>query len=314
MICNRDARLGFINVSTVTVSGLTFTGCFNNYVAAVIQLFQLENSTFFGSYDQEFEAVVNATVLSIEKSTANLDRVEFLSIAAILAEAPQDVILGRENSTAPSSTVERMSIISLRQSNLSVTQSRFEGNSVSFNSRIIDDQYGSNITITNTIFIKNIVAAAVDNILTAVPVFAMSYNGSTVKIHDCEFIQNIGAVLIFGDSSNVLISQARFTENTAAPLSSTIFVNRTVLVIDQSTFTNNIGNILAAQETCTFISHSEFLSNNGNLSAVLAFLNGMIIIDTSKFVNNTPGLFILGVKNITTLSVSRSEFVDNAVT
>ena len=44
MIYDRNARFGYINVSVVTVSGLTFTGCFNNYVASVDQIFQLENS------------------------------------------------------------------------------------------------------------------------------------------------------------------------------------------------------------------------------------------------------------------------------
>ena len=61
IICGHNARFKFRNVSTVTVSGLKFVGCFENHVIFVSQ-FQLENSIFFGSG----QAKVNGTVLSID--------------------------------------------------------------------------------------------------------------------------------------------------------------------------------------------------------------------------------------------------------
>ena len=70
--CGHKARFEFSNVSTVTISGLEFIGCFQSHVITVPR-FQLENSGFFGNG----RAIVNSTVLRIEESTAYLDRVVF---------------------------------------------------------------------------------------------------------------------------------------------------------------------------------------------------------------------------------------------
>lgn len=69
-----NARFEFRNVSVITVSGLKFVGCFENHVISVSQ-FQLEHSGFFSNG----QALVNSTVLIIEGSVANLDRVAFIS-------------------------------------------------------------------------------------------------------------------------------------------------------------------------------------------------------------------------------------------
>ena len=54
--CGDNARFEFRNVGIVTVSGLEFVGCFENYVLSVGQ-FQLENSAFCGNG----WAIVNST-------------------------------------------------------------------------------------------------------------------------------------------------------------------------------------------------------------------------------------------------------------
>ena len=77
--CGHNARFKFINVSSVTVSGLEFVGCFGNYVLSVGHI-QLENSAFRGNS----RAIVNSTtVLSIEESVTNLDRVAFIGCRKI---------------------------------------------------------------------------------------------------------------------------------------------------------------------------------------------------------------------------------------
>ena len=43
IVCGRNVRFGFKNVSIVTMSGLEFVGCFNTFVVSVGR-FQLENS------------------------------------------------------------------------------------------------------------------------------------------------------------------------------------------------------------------------------------------------------------------------------
>ena len=84
------------------------------------------------------------TVLSIDEKTANLDRVELLDATPWPKDTDNCTVI------ATSLMVERVSVISLSQSNLNITQSRFEGNRLSnyYDSRIIYDKYGSNITIT----------------------------------------------------------------------------------------------------------------------------------------------------------------------
>ena len=72
--CHHSARFEFRNISTVTMSGLEFIGCSENRVISVDQ-FQLENPGFVGN------GIIHNTVaiLSVEGSTAKLDRVLFLS-------------------------------------------------------------------------------------------------------------------------------------------------------------------------------------------------------------------------------------------
>ena len=73
--CSHDARFEFMNVSTVTVSGLEFVGCFENSIVCV-KRFELKNSTFLGNGINEAKA--NGTVLFIQKSTANLEGVALI--------------------------------------------------------------------------------------------------------------------------------------------------------------------------------------------------------------------------------------------
>ena len=97
--CHHSARFEFRNVSTVTVSGLEFIGCYENRVISVDQ-FQLENSGFIGN------GIIPGTVLSIKESTAKLDKVLFLS----------------QNSRL------RAAIVCVINSNLSVSHSTFKSN------------------------------------------------------------------------------------------------------------------------------------------------------------------------------------------
>ena len=99
IICSYNARFEFRNVSTVTVSGLEFIGCLEHFVIYVVR-FQVENSGFFGN-DQ---AMVNGTVMSIEESSASLDRVAFMSTVEKLEtsatpQVPEDCLVGTIKTT-----------------------------------------------------------------------------------------------------------------------------------------------------------------------------------------------------------------------
>ena len=130
------------------MNGLEFVGCFENHVIFVGH-FQLENSGFFGNG----QAMVNGTVLSIEESVASLDRVAFISAVEKLQtsatpQMPQDCY-----ACTIEITDEVIGIL-LQHSNISITQSLFEGNKVGLGA-IIYDELGSDVTISNTIFVNN---------------------------------------------------------------------------------------------------------------------------------------------------------------
>ena len=325
--CGHNARFAFRNISIVTVSGLEFVGCFENHVLSVGQ-FQLENSGFSGNG----QPLVNGTVLSIEESTAGLNRVAYVSVI----DKPltiQQVLETLPNCTELDqifSTVDRAIGISLTRSSISITQSWFEGNNVGLIGGVIYDEFGSDITIVNTTFINN---SAGDftcyccNNFTSGIVYANGH-GNTVKIYASKFDQNIG-MLIFGDNCNMLITHTKFINNTGSGIlyatnTSTISVthseflfNKDILgayhgvitSIDHSKFINNTGSwILYATNTSTIsVTHSEFLFNKDILGAYHGVITS---IDHSKFINNT-GLWILYATNTSTISVTHSEFLFN---
>ena len=298
--CGHNARFAFRNVSIVTVSGLEFVGCFENHVLSVGQ-FQLENSGFFGNG----QPLVNGTVLSIEESTASLNRVAYVSVIdkPLTIQQVLEIPYHSYNCTELvqiSSTMDRAIGISLTRSSISITQSWFEGNNVGLIGGVIYDEFGSDITIVNTTFINN---SASDlwytkyrgNYFTSGIVYANG-NGNTVKIYASKFVQNIG-MLIFGDNCNMLITHTKFINNEYWDIKHNFYSYAAAVYVIYTNLT---------------ISHSTF-TNNGPGGALLQTLYEVITIDHSKFINNS-GSWILYTTNTSTISVTHSEFADNTVT
>ena len=303
--CCHNARFAFRNISIVTVSGLEFVGCFENHVLSVGQ-FQLENSGFFGNG----QPLVNGTVLSIEESTASLNRVEYVSVIDKPLTTQQVLELPYHLHSCTElaqifSTMDRAIGISLTRSSISITQSWFEGNNVGHIGGVIYDEFGSDITIVNTTFINNSASDFAcyccnstcycgNNFISGI-VYANGH-GNTVKIYASKFVQNIG-MLIFGDNCNMLITHTKFIDNEYGDIQHSFYSYAAAVYV---IYTN-----LA-------ISHSTF-TNNGPGGALVQTLYGVITIDHSKYINNT-GSRILYATNTSTISVTHSEFVDNAVT
>ena len=295
IVCGHNARFEFRNVSIVTVSGLEFVGCLENHVVSVGQ-FQLKDSFFFGNG----QTIVNSTVLTIVESTANLDRVAFISVVQL-----------QENCTATNSPMNRMIGISLNRSTTRVTQSWFEGNKVVLGG-LIYDEFGSDITIVNTTFVNNSASNPFYhgcNITVGISsgiVYAKSH-GSAVKLYDSKFVENMG-LIIFGDNCNMLITHSKFISNKYD--AAIVYATRTNLVISHSTFINNTGQALDPRYTKMSITHNEFIGKNldqfTKYTMSLNVLYGMIIsVDPNKLINNTGLVFQPNV------SISHSEFVGN---
>ena len=294
--CGHNARFAFRNISIVTVSGLEFVGCFENHVLSVGQ-FQLENSGFFGNG----QPLVNGTVLSIEESTASLNRVAYVSVIDKPLTIQQVLEIPYHSYKCTElaqifSTMDRAIGISLTRSSISITQSWFEGNNVGLIGGVIYDEFGSDITIVNTTFINN----SAGDLYTAYTCYCLNNftsgivyangHGNAMKIYASKFVQNAG-LLIFGDNCNMLITHTKFINNDIkySFCAVVVHVTYTNLTISHSTFTNN------------------------GAASVETHYGVITSIDHSKFINNT-GSWILYATNTSTISVTHSEFADNTVT
>ena len=274
---NCNARFEFGNVSTVTVSGLEFVGCFENYVISVDQV-QLENSGFYGNG----QAIVSGTVLSIEESTASLDRVAFtLAVEKLQTSAAPQV--PEDCNARMIETMDEVIGILLKRSCISITQSRFEGNKVGLGA-VIYDEFGSDITISTTIFINNSATQYYSSncCFAGGIVYVSSQQGSTVKIYHSKFEKNIGVIiLIYGDDmyiSSVSIVHSEFVDNT-------IIGPRTVI-------------------------NGSFQSNS-----LVTFVGVMVTtMNLSDFINNKASFAVVHIQYCTTAeNLAKNVFIDNSV-
>ena len=304
IVCSHNARFEFRNISSVSVIGLEFSGCFETYVLSVGH-FHLESSAFYG----HGQTISNGTVMTIKDSVANLTRVVFLSAIEKLHNSTVHQGVS-ESSTAAISSSNRVIGILLERSIIEITQSLFERNNVGIGGFVIHDQYGSKITIISTTFVHNTASCLSECNITGGIVYAIS-KGSIVQINESKFVRNVG-VVIFRMNGSIFITHTKLINNECTGRFATIYITNASLAISQSIFTNNNGSILKAKHTNVSIRYSEF---NGNIGFfTMCMLSGMIInIDYSKFVNNN-GFQTLGVVNTSMVSVTHSEFVENTAT
>ena len=276
IICNSSARFEFRNISTVTITGLEFVGCFQNLVASVGR-FQLKDSGFFG------QTIFNGTVLIIEDSVASLDRAFVSAIekdqTSTAPQVPEDCYAG---------TIEtRNAVIGvlLRRSNVRIIQSWFERNKVDLGA-VIYDEYGSDIMISNTIFINNSATQYCNDYCCFAGgiVYVSKQHRSTVKIYHSKFEGNIGvAIMNHGDNtytSTVSITHSEFIGNTVTVISS-----RTVF------------------------SYGGFISNS------LVYLDAALVtVRLSKFINNMANFAVVHISHYynTPENLTNNVFIDNS--
>ena len=281
IMCGRKARFEFRNVSTVTVSGLEFIGCLDNHVVSVGH-FQLENSGFFGSG----EAIVNGTVLSIEESVASLDRVAFVSAVEMSLNTIKVQELLEYCTVEPTDPVVG---ILLNRSNISITQSLFEGNKVGFGA-VIYDQFDSDIMISDTSFVNNSAIEYCNEyccIKGDIVYLAESWE-STVKLYHTKFMHNNGVrQAIFIHGGNMEILHSKFVNNT---------VFETILCTEKA-------------DTIT-VTHSKFIDNTAtDLIEIDAVIN---TVSFTEFINNIAISSIVFVPYYSTSeNLTSNVFMDN---
>ena len=294
IICDHNARFEFRNISIVTVSGLDFVGCFENYVLSIGH-FQIEKSKFHR------KAVANGTVLTIDESISTLDRVVFITTVGTNLQDGAAYVNSSEG--CPTALTDRAIGVLSRRSVIVVTQSWFEGNNVGLG-RVIDN-YDSDIMIFNTTFVNNSAKRfcySYNCCFTGSIVYASGLQGCTVKLYGNKFVQNVGvAIVSFG--GNMLISHSSFINN-SAPLEMVYGTDANKLSI------NKIGQILQARITKLSIRYSEFVGNNAAVSIVEACGRVTVSVDHSTFTKNTGRVLYTWDASV---FITHSEFVDNTV-
>ena len=191
-----------------------------------------------------------------------------------------------------------------RRSVIVVTQSWFEGNNVGLG-RVIDN-YDSDIMIFNTTFVNNSATTYCyyNCCFNGSIVYANDSQGSTVKLYDCNFVQNVG-VVIFPSRDNLLISHSKFINNSAPHM-------MMYATDSNNTFIDKIGQILKdGDKSIISIRYSEFVGNNASVSIVEGFGRMIVSVDHNKFTNNSG--IVLCTENADTINIAHSEFVDNTV-
>ena len=268
IICSHNARFEFKNVSTVTMNGFKFVRCFQNHVQSVDQ-FQLEHSGFFGNG----EAIINGTVLTIDKSSAKLDSVVFIASVEKLETSTKPQL--PENCFEHTLSVETMSIVIvllLKHSNIRITESLFTGNKVDLGA-VLYSKFSNDTDIVNTIFVNNSAGQHCnDDCCFNGGIVYASENRKTINIYHSKFEKNIGMTFFcLGDNtytSAVSIIHSEFVDNTTedsrvlsrAGFVSNVLVelNRVKSTIHLSEFNNN----RAGFAVMSLHPHTENLSNN----------------------------------------------------
>ena len=271
----QNARLEFSNISTVTVSGLEFVGCFESHVISVSR-FQLDNSGFFGNG----QAIVNGTVLSIEESVASLDRVAFISAVEKLqtSAAPQ---APEECFARTIETADEVIGILMKHSNISITQSRFEGNKVGLGA-VIYEEIDSDVMISNTVFANNS-ATQYCYSFCCFPggiVYVSSQHRSTVKIYHSRFEENIGVAVIVSRhsmyTSEVSIIHSEFINNT---------VNDTQRIVITGIY--QTGSLITLDRIMPTVSLNEFINNRVSRAIInMRYYNMDEYMTNNVFIDN----------------------------
>ena len=198
-----------------------------------------------------------------------------------------------------------MNGILLKSSNIRITQSQFEGNTVQFGALIYVES-GSHVTIVHTTFVNNSASSLSDCNITASIVYTVG-NGNTVNINSCKFVENVG-IIIFGDDGSIPITTYRLVMPGANNECRGYFAN---LANNHSNETRGVPDI-HTRHTKMNIMKSDFNGNTGYF--IMYILGGMITnVDYSEFINNTS-TWLLYTTNASELSVTHSEFVNNSAT
>ena len=295
--CHQSAGFKFDNINNLWMRGLTFFGCNNR--ALSVKLFKMENSVFQGQNDSETALVLNETNIVIRNSSFISNTVgSYFSIVAGIRSI--DVCVG--------------GAIFSTQSNVTVVESNFVGNSAEIGGAIYIHQL-SNITITNSTFFKNRATNAKFD--TQCSDSVLDRNAWTENFKHCSG----GVIAMF--TSRLTISHSTFSNNTsecgdggAGALS---VQQDSVATIDNCEFLNNTvngfgGAIIVDRRSSATVDTSTFYYNSANEGGVIyVVLDSIMVVSDSKFVNNSANVRggVVALDRTSQLTNRGSQFINN---
>ena len=322
VMCTNDSNIHFSQSQSIHITNLEFIGCGGN---------QVKNVKDFLVYNTKFEGQENSeTALELIGTTAQIFDSMFVSNRkgvyrhCILFDPDRGCILDGFIGGV---------IFANSNSNITISQSRFEDNRADFGGAIFTNS--SIISMSGNVFNNNSVtygggglsfnnsaitvnASIFSNNHAAIGGGALSSFNSTVTIEASEFHDNIatntGGVLVVMNST-ITIKISNFNGNSAYRGGVLYSLQWSTITIEASEFDGNYaywGGVLASLNTSTFmIKVSKFNSNSATLGGVLDFANSSIIIEGDEFSSNRAYWGGVLYSDSSNIIVEGSEFSSN---
>ena len=300
IVCRNYAHI-FLNCSQcIHITNMEFIGCGGNQVKN-IEEFVLQNTKFKGGVD-------SGTALELIETTAQIVNGTFVSNRmgkSKVVRVPDyftDLVGGAIIAT---------------HSKIDISHSDFENNGAEVGGAIFAEQ-GSNITMSNTIFIGNQGIHNHNPFLGAGG--AMYQTDSIVTMTNCHFEYNTASTggVLYSENSTITIEASEFQNNAATSGGVLMDSSSSTIRIGASEFHNNTairdGGVLYSSSSNITIEASEFHNNNATSGGVLCSRSSNITIGASE-VHNTAAWRGGALDSFNcTITVEASEFHNNNAT
>ena len=244
--CGQLAKISFKMIELLVINGLKFVGCRGNKADSV-QQFVIADSAF--THGENFN-ITGASVFELVNTSAVIINTSFIFNGNGSYRGPIGLLQLFELQ-APTSGVDIYAFVGgaliATQSNVTITDSYFEGNSAQIGGAIFVEK-GSTMIVSKSLFINNHASYSHTPYMGGAiycetsPYNSMNATTTTVFITNSSFIKNLsyskgGAIVAF--NSYLAIHGSVFARNSAAALGGAIWLQNARATIHKSHFSHN---------------------------------------------------------------------------
>ena len=313
IICRDNARLSFINVFRLRISGLNFIAC--SATVKLVNQFILEDSGFNGEN-------ANSSALELNQTNAKILGSLFVSYTV---GTLQNSVQFLDDVDHPYSLVHVLShnarvggALVVTNSNLTITNSHFVNNSAQLGGAIFVE-VGSIVIMNDSIFVDNSAAGCIDDCCNGGALFIDS--GCTVTAHNSTFENNTsefsgGAIALFRGTFQGI--QNEFNSNIASSFGGSIFAHfSSSISSDKSMFTSNeagfSGGVMYADYLSTIsVKNGTFLHNKATM--IMCTTDSSVAMDLDNTCFDSEAGFgggVLYARYGSTIAIKDSSFSEN---